>query len=463
MFSETKGRTHVSLRAEPEHSHLATPGRHDTDPAIHAAPRAAVIDPYSTGAQIAGVLAERGVETVAVLANRAPASIRPAQLNPSDYVHVHTYRGDVESSARMLAALGVSRVITGWDSGIYLADRLARALGQRGNDPLTSALRCEPYAMAETLRAFGLAYPRTIAADNNRDARRAAQFIGTWPVVVKPATSIGGARMTFARSMAEVDRAAAAVLASPDVSGHVNSAVLCQQYLTGTQFVINTVSRVGLHRLAEVWRDRRTSTAGYRMIRDRMDLLAPNDPRIPGLYEYLSRCLTALGIDEGPAHSTVMLTDAGPMLIKIQARIGGGDSVALMRAATGSSHADAALQALLGELRHSPGRQRAALYPYSKPVSKLFLQAPRDAVLGPAEAIAALLEIPTVAGLVHPLRPGTAVAETVDVQSSPGTVYLIGRERKSVRAACDEVRRLEYTDLYTPVRALEPMAPAGAA
>lgn len=407
----------------------------------------AVVDPYSTGAQITGVLAERGVETVAVLATRPFAATHPADLNYSEYVHVLTYGGSIKPLARTLGALGVSAVLAGCESGVVVADQVARALNVRGNDPTTSVLRREKYAMAEALRAFGIAHPRTLAATSVRDARRAAQLLGSWPVVVKPLDSAGSDKVIIARSMAEVDRAASAILASRNVFHAANEVVICQQHLSGRQFAVNTVSRSGVHRLVEVWADTRTSLSGNRMIYDRMDLVPPGDQRVLDLYIYVNRCLDALGVDEGPAHSEVMFTEQGPVLIETGARVQGGDSVALMRAATGTSHTDAAVEALLGDVKPSVGRKRSALYAY-RPVTQLFLQAPPNAMIGGPRAIEQLLHVPAVAGLVSPLRPGSEVAQTIDLLTSPGTVYLAARERKSVETGYEMVRALEAHGLY---------------
>lgn len=412
--------------------------------------RVAVIDPYSTGAQLVEVLAEHGVQTVAVLANQPPTHRQPSAFAWSEYAHVHTYRGSLQTTAQALAALGVGAVTAGCESGVYLADQLARQMGVAGNDPATSDLRRQKYAMAQLLSAFGIAHPRTFVACSVREARRAAHLIGAWPVVVKPLASAGGDHVVFARSMAELDRAASAILGTSDVFHQANKAVICQQYVAGPQFTINTVSRSGRHRLVEVWLETRTSLTGHRMIYDRMDLLAPTDERIPGLLAYVNRCLEALGFDHGPAHSDVILTASGPVLIEAGARLQPEDSVHLMRAATGSSHTDATVESLLDD-EQLAGAERSPLYPYGRPVSRLFLQAPRDAAVGSTAVIDELLAIPAVAGLVRPLRPGSELEPTIDLATSPGTVYVIGRDRKSVQAACENVRALESNGLYAPL------------
>jgi hypothetical protein len=85
-------------------------------------------------------------------------------------------------------------------------------------------------------------------------------------------------------------------------------------------------------------------------------------------------------------------------------------------------------------------------YPYA-PVTQFFLQAPEDGRISET-AIERLLHIPGVAGFVHTLAPGTAVRRTVDLLSSPGTVYLSADSAERIDEAHKAVRELEATRMY---------------
>jgi biotin carboxylase len=413
--------------------------------------RVAVVDPFSTGGQLAGVLAEHGVESVAVIATETfPAHL--AIIDELDYVDVHTYRGDVAQTTRTLAQLGVGRVVAGSESGIFLADELAHRLRTPGNDPSTSRRRREKSAMSNALQAAGLAHPRTFTAHSPYGARNVAWQVGAWPVVVKPVDSAASDNVVFAQDADEVEQAARAILGGRNVFGALNTAVICQEYLSGRQYAVNTVSRRGAHRLVEVWADTRLVLPGHRSIYDRMDLLTPDDPVAARLYAYVERCLDALGIAEGPGHSEVILTGAGPVLVETGARLQGGDSVRLMREACGSSQADALAEAMVGE----PADSGPTAYAYQGPVTQLFLQAPADGVIS-AATVEKLTAIPGVLGTVHPLHAGAPVSATIDLLSSPGTLYLAG-DRATVENAYLAVRASERNGLYELESSAEPAA-----
>ena len=406
--------------------------------------RAVIVDPYSTGAYLAEAFARHGVQAVAVQGTAQPLG-RSEHLHHEQYTVVIADGTDSMDAARFLKELDVRHVLAGTESGVPLADRIAYRLGVPGNDPSTSMTRRDKFAMVRALARADLRHARTIEANTDGGARKAAEELGGWPLVVKPAASAGSDHVVIAHDIGEVRAAAGEILGTADLYGRTNQAVIVQQYLIGTQFAVNSVSQHGVHRIVEVWHDRRTDLGDGRLIYDRMDLLAPDDDRIPMLVDYVRACLDALGIVYGPAHSEVMLTADGPVLIETGARLQGGDSVPLMRAATGTSQTDAAVQAALDSPGAHAVRARTP-YPYA-PVTQCFLQAPADGRISES-AIERLRQVPGVAGFVHTPAPGTAVRRTVDLLSSPGTVYLSGDCAQRIDEAHAAVRKLEVTHVY---------------
>jgi biotin carboxylase len=409
--------------------------------------RVAIVDPYSTGEHLAAAFARRGFEAVAVL-TIAPPSEWPGRLRSEQYAAVIDYDENPAEVARYLKQLQVCHVLAGSESAVPVADRLASRLGAPGNDPSSSTARRDKFAMAGALARAGVRHARTMRAFSVGHAQKCASELGGWPLVVKPADSAASDRVTIAHSMAEVSGFAADVLNASNLFGRRNEAVIVQQYLSGEQYAVNTVSRGGVHRLVEVWHDRRTDLGDGRMIYDRMDLLAPQDARVPILSGYVRACLDALGIEYGPAHSEVMLTARGPVLIETGARLQGGDSVALMHKAIGTSQTDAAVLAALDSAGAHAARASAP-YPYA-PVTQLFLQCPVNGRIGD-DSIEQLLRIPGVAGCVHTPAPGAAVRQTVDLLSSPATVYLTADTTRQIDQAYAAVRELESTDFYQNV------------
>lgn len=405
--------------------------------------RVAIVDPYSTGEHLAAAFAHRGLEAVAVLTIAPPAEW-PGRVRSEQYAAVIDYDDNAAQVARELKQLQVRHVLAGSESGVPVADRLASQLGVPGNDPSSSEARRDKFAMACALARAGLPHARTMRAFTVGHAEKCAYELG-WPVVVKPADSAASDRVTIACSMPDVSALAADVLNASNLFGRPNESVIVQQYLIGEQYAVNTVSRGGVHRVVEVWHDRRTDLGDGRRIYDRMDLLEPRDARVSSLSRYVRACLDALGVVNGPAHSEVMLTARGPVLIETGARLQGGDSVALMRKAIGTSQADAAVLAALDPAGLHAAR---ASDPYAyAPVTQTFLQAPADGFITES-SIKRLMRVPGVAGCVHTPAPGSPVRHTVDLLSSPATVYLTADSTQRIDQAYAAVRELESSGFY---------------
>ena len=407
--------------------------------------RVAIVDPYSTGRLLAGAFAARGVEAVAVLTG-APAPGPSGTVSGEEYAAVIDHGQDAAHTARLLERWNVRHVLAGTESGVPAADLIAHHLGLPGNNPANSATRRNKFDMSLALATAGLAQAKTGVAFNVGGARNHAYEYG-WPVVVKPVDSGGSDGVVIARDARQVTAAAAQILTCANLFGKQNEAVLVQEYLSGEQYAVNTVSRGGLHRLVEVWHDRRTDLGNGKLIYDRMDLLEPGTWLTRVLFEYVEACLDALGVDWGPAHSEVVLTKAGPVLIETGARLQGGDSAELMRRAVGTSQTDAVVQATLDSAAAHAARARQQ-YAYS-PVTQIFLQAPAGGRVS-AAGIEKLAQIPEVAGFVRPLMLDGAVSQTVDLLSSPGTLYLTGESTRRIDCAHSAVRALEAADLYQP-------------
>ena len=121
-----------------------------------------------------------------------------------------------------------------------------------------------------------------------------------------------------------------------------NDAVLAQEYLRGKEYVVDTVSRDGVHRLAGLWAYGKPA-AGFETV-GRLaskELLPAEGPLADQLFAFAVDVLNALEIRNGAAHCEVIIDDKGPALVEIGARLHGGPPAHLMsREAIGDSQLD---------------------------------------------------------------------------------------------------------------------------
>jgi biotin carboxylase len=405
----------------------------------------AIVDPYSSGSYLQAEFATRGWSSVAVLSTPTVPSAYGTLKHADGYREVLVCH-NVDEVLAGVAKHTPRAVIPGTEIGVPLADELAERLGLPGNGVALSACRRNKYAMSQALLRCGLAAPATITATAAETVLRWADDHAVWPVVVKPVDSAGSDGVTFCFTPAEVHTAFQTLHDRPHQLGGHNDVVLAQELLRGQQYFVNTISVDGKHYLAETWKDTRHPVAGASLAYDVEELLSPLDERQDTLSAYVFDVLDTLGIRWGPAHSEIMLTDRGPVLIETGARMQGTILPDSVRAATGQNQVTLTVDCytnpdLILDRLDEP-------YPLNLNVRVVSLIAPYDGHIAVNNIAAQLRRLPTLHDVIGDIAPGTPVMRTVDLFTSPASLYLIADDVPQVDQDYARIRELEALGLY---------------
>ncbi|MFE0054975.1 ATP-grasp domain-containing protein [Streptomyces sp. NPDC059003] len=406
----------------------------------------AIVDGYSTGATLAKRLARAGVDCVHVQSQPDIGAFLLRSFTPDDYVLDLGFTADLENLTRELARLRVSRVLAGTESGVVLAETLASALGLPTNDPALVEARRDKSLMRQAVQDAGLATPRSTVARSARAAAHWYAVSGLDEAVVKPLASAGTDGVTFCGSPEEVARAATAVLATTNIFGEPNDAVLVQERLHGTEYCVNTVSSSGEHHVAEIWRYTKRIGPSAAPIYDFQEPVAPTGVDGKVLIAYVRGVLDALGIAETPAHTEVMLTARGPVLIETGARLGGATGPDVVDAHLGPSQTALAVTATIDPASlHTRGTPAADQGPVLRWVDFI------NHHPGPAhpDALTKIAELPSVVAVFPGFTPGQHLAPTNNMLTSPGFAYLVAPTRQELIEDYDTLRAWEHEGLYT--------------
>ena len=226
-----------------------------------------IVDPYSAGAMLAEALRARGVKCIAVESSQAIPKAMRSRFNPAVFWDIIRHE---DNYGRTLDAVGRHHpafVVPGGESGVELAETLADDLGLPTNGAALREARRDKYLMAEAVRARGL---RTAAQFLSSDVEEIVDWTEStldWPVIVKPPKSVASDSVAFCCSADEVRAAAGRILSATNVLGCRNHAVLVQEFLAGTEYIVDTVSRDGRRKTTAIWQYNRPPTEGSRRIR----------------------------------------------------------------------------------------------------------------------------------------------------------------------------------------------------
>ncbi|MBM7172722.1 ATP-grasp domain-containing protein [Streptomyces sp. G44] len=419
-----------------------------TSPSPHAQRTVVIVDPVSTGAHLAPAFHQQGWRTVAVHSSDPLPPVYAKNFRPEDFTEVVVHHGDVTETTRQVAAFEPRFVVAGAEPGVELTDALAERLGLCGNEAAGSSARRDKYAMVERVRRAGLDHAASLVTADADELVAWAERGGHWPLVVKPVDSVGSDSVTFCSDAAEARQAFARIHGAVNHLGIRNDVVLAQELLTGQQYFVNSVSRAGRHYINEIWKDVRTRVDGA-LVYDWEELVPGAGTEQEALRNYLTQVLDALGIRNGPAHSEVMFTARGPVLIECGARIQGADDPELHRTATGTSQVDLTVRACVDPV--SFDRLPGQVYRFDRRLRVVSLIAPYDGELAPGPALDEVASLPTLVGSVRGLRAGTPVRKTVDLFSSPDHLALLDADPAAVERDYATIRRLEREGLYRPV------------
>ncbi|MGW0737718.1 ATP-grasp domain-containing protein [Streptomyces sp. NPDC002851] len=408
-----------------------------------------LVDAYGTGNYLPAAFNRLGIDVIHVQSSAEPI----ARMQPWDrtaYLDwlVHNPDGSTE---RALKEIEPRFVLPGQEPGVLLADRLSEALDVRTNGTTFSDARRDKYKMIETVSAAGLRTAQQLLTDDAEEAVAWAEANGYWPCVAKPLASASTDGVSVCRNADALRSAFRSVLSTTTVFNGSNTEVLVQSYLEGTEYIVDTVSVDGHAFVCGVWQYEKCLLPNGKPIYNRDILLSPTNPVVRTLINYTRAVLDTLRIHNGPAHTELIITQDGPALVEVGARVNGHLHPGFHDTAIGVNSADLTALAYLRPreflARYGGGvyerRQQATVYNAPTTLS--------GTVTSVNEALVKeIRDRPSVVDLVVKRRPGDVIVPTHDLLTSPLRVFLTAADPvtleldyrfiESVRESVYEVR-----------------------
>lgn len=298
-----------------------------------------IVDGYSAGRQFPKALQERGIHSLHVQSS-TDVFTSLARFDERDYDSHFIYLGDIEKLISDITHfLGadneISCVIAGSEPGVELADLLSERLGLlTSNGTSFSRARRNKLEMRDTVKRAGLATPLYCVSSDLSEINGWIAENTSFPVVVKAIESAGTDGVFICHTPEQVSHAFLSIVGHKNIFGVSNTRVLVESYLHGEEYVVNSVSCNGKHKINDIWLYRK-KMMGDRKVYDRETLLDFDGAVQSVLVEYAHRVLDALAIKYGPSHAEIMLTDAGPILVEVAARVSGATNIVVSRECVG--------------------------------------------------------------------------------------------------------------------------------
>ncbi|WP_433204370.1 ATP-grasp domain-containing protein [Dactylosporangium sp. CS-047395] len=210
-----------------------------------------------------------------------------------------------------------------WDEAFVLpVARLADALGLPGPGETAVAACRDKHLTRTALAAAGVAQPESVLVASVEEALATAERIG-YPVVLKPralAASLGVVRVDTPEQLA-ANFAFARDTTVPGAPAY-DVSVLVERYADGPEISVDAVVHRG--RVTPMVLARKE--LGYPPYFEELGhTVDAGDPLLsdPAILTVLRQTHEALGFTDGVTHTELRLTTAGPVVIEVNARLGG--------------------------------------------------------------------------------------------------------------------------------------------
>jgi len=353
-----------------------------------------------------------------------------------------TIKETAEAVRAAAGSLELVACIVGAEAGVSLADALSVELGLRTNG--VSAGRRDKKVQQELVRAAGLRSVRQAGGKLWLDVK---EFIESepMPIVVKPTESAGSDGVKLCHSKEEAEEHFKLLMTAQKKVGSQDGAVLCQEFLKGKEYVVDHVSRDGVHKTTMIWVYDKRQANGAAFVYFGMLPVDIDSPVARQLVPYVRGVLDAIGIKHGASHGEVMLTQRGPCLVEMNCRAHGGDGAwtPLAAALTGGiTQVTGAADAFLDEeaFNKLPDRPPS---PFLASGQEVCLVSYGEGRVTGTPGYDKIRRMDSFVSMETHIGAGSTIGLTVDIFSMVGSVILMHPDPEIVKRDTEEIRRME--------------------
>ncbi|MCR5747941.1 MAG: ATP-grasp domain-containing protein [Lachnospiraceae bacterium] len=407
-----------------------------------------IVDLLSTGFNYVADIVKRGYKPVIVESLRITNSFVYEEVK-ENYKKIKTAhvvireKDSYEETLDEIKKYDPILVLPGTESGVVLANRLAYDLGLPCNDINYIDAMTRKDAMHEALKKYGIRYIRGQVVASSDEAVSFCKANGINKAIVKPVQSAGSFGMFLCDDLTQVSEAVSKLLSMPDFVGKPFEKVLVQERIFGVEYIVNTVSRDGEHRISSMGRYEKVVTSNGHYIYDYLYYIDKMEPGIVDMVEYALKVADAIHYKNGLIHGEYMIDEKGPVLIEVNCRpMGPSQPAEFMDLITGQHETDTALDALLDPVKFKADREKPYRLRRMGALKFIIVKEEIDAESSPVFEVVRQLSSTYKLSIAVPDAP-KYYHKTVDLDTNGGIIYMVNEDKAVLDEELDIIRRTE--------------------
>ncbi|WP_296797792.1 ATP-grasp domain-containing protein [uncultured Methanobrevibacter sp.] len=411
-----------------------------------------IVDCISTGINYIGDIINRGFKPVVlelipagedVEAYRKMLNSHYSQIDEKfDIIHeMDTYEETLEAVKKLDPEL----ILPGNEHGVVLATKLSNDLGLLCNSIENLDAMTLKNKMQERLKENGLRYIRGKVISSVDEAIEFYDAENLSQVVLKPIYSAGSSGVKLCSNKDEMINSIDEIFNNKqNYYGESINELLLQERIIGDEYIVNTVSNNGIHRVTLIWKYNKVRTHDGSILYDTAETVNHLNLGEAKMVEYAYQVADAIGIEYGPVHGEFMIDDNGPVLIEVNCRpCGGNMSAKFLDKIAGHHETDAILDSYLKPVRFSEKRkERYRLYGHG---ALKFFSVPHDIVAksAPVINIGPKLKSYFKSTIEKNFDNAVFYRKTEDLNTVGGVVYLVNESSEILHHDLDFLRNIE--------------------
>lgn len=239
-------------------------------------------------------------------------------------------------------------VVPGNERGVILAAKLTHELGLLGNSIENLDAMTLKDEMHNRLAERGLRSIRGKVVHNLDEALEFYDDENLSEVVIKPPYSCGSTGVRICENREEMIEFVKQMFEDVNHYGDEIEELLVQEKINGTEYIVNTVSNKGTHRVTLIWKYNKIKTSDGAIVYDSCETVNELGLGEAEMVEYAYKVADALEIQYGPVHGEYMIDEDGPVLIEVNCRpCGGGMPAEFLDRISGQHETDSILDSYL--------------------------------------------------------------------------------------------------------------------
>jgi biotin carboxylase len=404
-----------------------------------------LVDPVSSGKHLKSYVHSLGYRLVAVFTLTQEQLIASGKSLSNEekyrYCDQILESNQIDSIEDWLDGLPyqIVAIVGASEPAVELADALARRFGVRGNDPLTSFLRRNKYEARLAVQNAGLSGPEFRKCTSSDDL---LNFIEghSFPIVLKTPEGAGAHHVFVCHNPAQAMSAHKTIMTEPNLFGKRAPYSLAEEYIHGSQFVVELFAVDGKMHLTSLWefefgdaKDGKIEFERARLITDESKM-----ETLSNLVAYAKSVAQTLDVRWGPClvelrnHST-----RGAQLIEMGARLSGIELPVILREVSNFDPFLETLKIFIGKdaISHRD-------IEYKKCAALIFVKTYQGGVVRTIQGVQEIQSLPSYFMNLLTIQTGSRVSPSCDLASIPLYVYLI--HEKSDFVEKDEVLVREH-------------------